>query len=89
MSYSKGIGASVGEGMGMFVQQFLGRQDQLKALAAQEEQQRQAAVQRELENQRAAQQVELQRQQMGLQAQQYADGRSDTEYNRNRTAGPS
>ncbi|UQN10827.1 M15 family metallopeptidase [Deinococcus sp. QL22] len=87
MSYSKGLGATMGEGMGMFVQQFLGRQDQLKALAAQEEQLRQQQVQRELENQRAVQQAELQRQQLELQNQQFITGREDVLYNRTRTEG--
>lgn len=63
MSYSKGLGASLGEGLTAFTQQFMGRQDQLKA-------QQEAAAQKLLDEQRAAQEAALKQSQLDLQTRQ-------------------
>lgn len=62
----------------MFVQNFVGRQDQLKQQQIEEEQRRQQAAQLELQNQR-------QREQLDLQLRQQKQNEDAQQYNRERT----
>lgn len=80
----KGAGASIGEGLALFTQNFIQRQDQLRQQQIEEEQRRQQAAQIEMQNQRAAQDDELRRQQLALQQQQYTESRGDVTFNRDR-----
>lgn len=74
----KGAGASIGEGLAMFTQNFIQRQDQLKQQQQQEQMYRQQLEQQRLQNER-------QREQMDLQARQQQQNEAAQQYTRERT----
>lgn len=73
MSYSKGFGGSVGEGMAAFVQQFIGRQDQVKQQGQQEAQLAQQEAQRAIDNGFRDRQAAEQQRQFEAQSKQARD----------------
>lgn len=62
MTFWKGAGNSIGEGLGLMVNSFVSRQDQLKQQQQQEDQLRRQVEQQALDNQLRQQQLEFQRQ---------------------------